>query len=287
MNDAIQRFLFKNLDIRGQHLNIHQAWQKMIVDRHYPPALTQILGELTAVAIMLANGMKHSGKVSIQVQGTGPVHLLVVQVTHQLGMKGVAKTNQTLTTESGLDALLGDGQILVTLENTQTNRFFQSYVPREADTITEAFENFLSQSEQQPSKLWLAANDQAIGGVLIQKMPTTDHHDADGWERITHLSNTATESELIEFDATTLLHRLFHEETVELFTPENIQYDCPQNEEAVETMLKSLGEEEVRKILADEGEVVIHNEMCGKHFRFNEADVNRIFADKPEDKALH
>lgn len=287
MNDAVQRFLFKNLDIRGQHLNIHQAWQKMIEDRHYPPALTQILGELTAVAIMLANGMKHPGKVSIQVQGTGPVHLLVVQVTDKLGMRGVAKTNQTLTTESGLDALLGDGQILVTLENTQTNRFFQSYVLREADTITEAFENFLSQSEQQPSKLWLAANDQAIGGVLIQKMPSTDHHDPDGWERITHLSNTVTESELIECDATTLLHRLFHEETIELFAAEAVQYDCPQNEENIETMLRSLGEDEVRNILAEEGEVVIHNEMCGKHFRFNEANVNRIFAYKPEDKALH
>lgn len=287
MNDAIQRFLFKELDIRGQHLNIRQAWQKMIEDRHYPPALTQILGELTAVAIMLATGMKHAGKVSIQVQGTGPVHLLVVQVTDTLGIRGVAKTNRTLTTESGLDALLGDGQILVTMENTQTNRFFQSYVPREADTITEAFENFLSQSEQLPSKLWLAANDQAIGGVLIQKMPTTDHHDEDGWERITHLGHTVTQAELVDCDATALLHRLFHEETVELFSPQTVQYDCPQDVQTVETMLKSLGEVEVRKILAEEGEVVIHNEMCGKHFRFNEADVNRIFAEADETAQLH
>ncbi|PLA75392.1 molecular chaperone Hsp33 [Hydrogenovibrio sp. SC-1] len=287
MNDHIQRFLFKELNIRGQHLNIHQAWQEMIKDRHYPDNLTQVLGELTAVAIMLANGMKHSGKVSIQVQGSGPVNLLVVQVSHTFEMRGVAKTNQTLTNETGLDALLGDGQILVTLENTQTGHFFQSYVPREADSISDCFEAFLSQSEQLPSKLWLAANNQAIGGVLIQKMPTTDEQDEDGWERITHLSHTVTEAELLECDATTLLHRLFHEETIELYPPETVHYDCPQDQQAVETMLKSLGETEVRKILEEQGQVVIHNEMCNLHFKFDESDINRIFSGIENDSTLH
>ncbi len=287
MNDPIQRFLFKDLNIRGQHLNIHQAWQKMIEDRHYPDSLIQVLGELTAVAIMLANGMKHTGKVSIQVQGSGPVNLLVVQVSHTFDLRGVAKTNQTLTHESGLNALLGDGQILVTLENTQTGHFFQSYVPREADTISDCFEAFLSQSEQLPSKLWLAANDQAIGGVLIQKMPTTDDQDEDGWERITHLSHTVTEAELLECDAPTLLHRLFHEETVELYPPQSVQYDCPQDQQAVETMLKSLGETEVRKILEEQGQVVIHNEMCNLHFKFDESDINRIFSGAESDSTLH
>lgn len=287
MSDHIQRFLFKDLNIRGQHLNIHQAWQKMIEDRHYPESLVQVLGELTAVAIMLANGMKHTGKVSIQVQGSGPVNLLVVQVTHTFELRGVAKTNRTLTTETGLEELLGDGQILVTLENTQTGHFFQSYVPREADSISDCFEAFLSQSEQLPSKLWLAAGQQAIGGVLIQKMPTTDEQDEDGWERITHLSHTVTEEELLECDAPTLLHRLFHEETVELFSPETVEYDCPQDQAAVETMLRSLGEQEVRKILEEQGQVVIHNEMCNLHFRFSEADINRIFAEAKKDSTIH
>lgn len=287
MNDSIQRFLFKELNIRGQHLNIDQAWQKMIEDRHYPDSLIQVLGELTAVAIMLANGMKHAGKVSIQVQGSGPVNLLVVQVSHTFDLRGVAKTNQTLTHESGLNALLGDGQILVTLENSQTGHFFQSYVPREADTISDCFEAFLSQSEQLPSKLWLAANDQGIGGVLIQKMPTTDDQDEDGWERITHLSHTVTKAELLECDALTLLHRLFHEETIELYSPETVQYDCPQDQQAVETMLKSLGEEDVRKILEEQGQVVIHNEMCNLHLKFDESDINRIFAEIDSDSTRH
>lgn len=278
MQDHIQRFLFKDLNIRGQHLQIDQAWQKMIAERHYTPELTKVLGELTAIAIMLANGMKHSGKVSIQVQGSGPVNLLLVEATHDLKIRGVAKTNAPLTTQSSLDELLGDGQILVTMENTQTQSFFQSYVPREENSIAKAFESFLSQSEQQPSKLWLAANDSGIGGVLIQKMPTTDDHDEDGWERIHLLTDTVTDEELIELEAEPLLHRLFHEELIELYSPQEVNYDCPQNKSKVDDMILSLGEAEARKILEEQGEIVIHNEICNFHLRYTKDDIDRLFA---------
>lgn len=275
--NTIRRFLFKELNIRGQHLKIDQAWQQMIEDRHYPPQLITVLGELTAVAIMLANGLKHSGKVTIQIQGKGPVNLLVVEATHELNIRGVAKTNQTIENQQDLDGLLGDGQILVTMENAQTKGMFQSYVPREANSIARSFEAFLSQSEQLPSKFWLAANQQAVGGVMIQKMPTTDEQDIDGWDRIVALSDTQTATEICELDAVDLLHRLFHEETIELFEETEIEYHCPKDSSRVETMLLSLGEEEARRILAEHGEIVVHNEMCNFHTRLTEEDVNRIF----------
>jgi len=284
MQDHIQRFLFKDLNIRGQHLQINQAWQKMIAERHYTPELTKVLGELTAIAIMLANGMKHLGKVSIQVQGRGPVNLLLVEATHDLKIRGVAKTNAPLTNQSSLDELLGDGQILVTMENTQTQSFFQSYVPREENSIAKAFEAFLSQSEQQPSKLWLAANDKGVGGVLIQKMPTTDDHDEDGWERIRLLTDTVTDDELIELNAEPLLHRLFHEEVIELFSPQEIDYDCPQDKSKVDNMILSLGEAEAHKILEEQGEIVIHNEICNFHLRYTKDDIDCLFAEASADE---
>ena len=281
-NNSIQRFLFKELNIRGQVIQLNDAWQLMLKDRHYPDAIRQLLGKLTAFSVIMANGMKHTGKITLQVQGSGPITLLVVEVTHDLKIRGVAKTNETIQEQASLDELLGDGQILVTLENTQTNHHFQSYVDRSGDTIEAAFENFLSQSEQLPSKIWLAATNEALGGVLIQKMPESDELDADGWDRIHSLTTTVTDNELTQLDAETLLHRLFHEETVELFEPQTIHYECPEDKERVTDMLKSLGEEEVRRILEEQGEIVIHNEMCNFHMRFNQEDVDALFAeDKP------
>jgi len=275
--NAVQRFLFKELNIRGQHIQLQESWQEMIKDRHYPEAIVKLLGELTAMSVLMANGMKHQGRITMQVQGSGPITLLVVDVTHDLKIRGVAKTNKDITTETTVDELLGDGQILMTLENTQTQHHFQSYVPREGDSVAQAFETYLSQSEQLPSKLWLTADETNLGGVMIQKMPETDGHDADGWERIVHLTTTVKDEELKELDSEALLHRLFHEELLELFDAEQVIYECPQDRQRVVNMLFSLGEEEVRRVLKEQGEIVIHNEMCNYHLRFNEDEINEIF----------
>lgn len=276
--NAIQRFLFKELNIRGQHIRLQESWQAMTKERHYPESIVKMFGELTAMSVLLANGMKHRGRITLQVQGSGPITLLVVDVTHDLKIRGVAKTNKTITTETTLDELLGDGKILMTLENTQTQHHYQSYVPRDGETIAECFETYLSQSEQLPSKIWLSADAENLGGVMIQKMPGTDGYDEDGWERIVHLTTTVKGDELIHLPATELLHRLFHEETLEMFNAEEVVYECPEDKKRVTDMLLSLGEAEVRSILKDEGEIVIHNEMCNFHMRFNEADMDELFA---------
>ncbi|WP_178861324.1 Hsp33 family molecular chaperone HslO [Thiomicrorhabdus cannonii] len=280
MSNTVQRFLFKELNIRGQHIHLQESWQAMLKDRHYPLSIIKLLGELTAVSVLMASGMKHQGRITLQVQGSGPVTLLVVEVTHDLKIRGMAKTDRTITTENTLDELLGDGQILVTLENIQTNHHFQSYVPRQGNSISEAFEEFLSQSEQLPSKLWLAADEQAIGGVMIQKMPDTDGHDSDGWERVMHITTTVQDQELTQLPTEELLHRLFHEELLELFTPSEVQYECPQDREKVDNMLRSLGEEEVRKLLEEQGEIVIHNEICNFHLRYGQKEVDSLFHGK-------
>lgn len=280
--NAVQRFLFKELNIRGQHIQLQESWQEMIKDRHYPQPIIELLGELTAMAVMMANGMKHQGRVTLQIQGSGPITLLVVDVTHDLKIRGVAKTNQSIEGDTDFNALLGDGQILMTLENTQTQHHFQSYVPREGQSVAEAFETYLSQSEQLPSKIWLAANEQALGGVVIEKMPETAGQDEDGWQRIVHLTTTVQDEELTTLPAEALIHRLFHEELVELFEPASVVYECPKDEKRITDMLISLGEEEVRKVLEEQGEVVIHNEMCNFHLRFDKDDIDRLFAPQTE-----
>lgn len=283
--NAIKRFLFKDLAIRGQHLQLDDAWQKMIEDRHYPPVLIEVLGELTAITVMMANGLKHPGKVTLQIQGQGPVNLLVVEATQDLKIKGVAKTNQPLTKEKTLDELLGDGQILMTLENSATDALFQSYVERQGQTVVQAFEAFLTQSEQLPSKLWLAADESGVGGVLIQQMPASNdasnaEQDKDAWNRITTLTDTLTPEELVSLDSETLLHRLFHEELIELFEPNQVAYHCPKDPAKIEAMILSMGEDEARKLLEEQGEIVVHNEMCNFHLRLTASDLNRIFDSK-------
>lgn len=283
-SDTIQRFLFQKHPIRGQVIQLNQAWRAMIKDRHYPAPLVKLLGELTAFTALLANGLKHPGRITLQIQGSGPVNLLVVEVDHQLNLKGMAKTQSTLTDEmQSAQDLLGDGQILLTLENELNDHLYQSYVTREGDDLTASLEEFLTQSEQLESRLWLAVNDKNIGGLYLQKMPDSqspqDHEaaDADAWDRIQHLAATVKDQELLELDHTTLLTRLFHEEEVSLFEAGSVHYHCPRDRERVAKMIASLGEDEARALLAEQGEIVVYNDMCHYHERFNLDDINQIF----------
>lgn len=275
--DLIQRFLFKDHAIRGQYVHLDQAWLSMLNQRHYPHNLTRLLGELTAFSTLLANGMKYEGRLTLQVQGKGPVNLLVVDIDNELKLRGLAKTASSLSGLDNANQLLGDGQILVTLENRQTDHFYQSYVPRESDDLTNDLQGFLTQSEQLESRLFIAVNEQAIGALYLQKMPQTDQHDADAWDRISHLASTVKAEELLELDAPTLLTRLFHEEQVELYPAREVEYYCPSNRQQVATMIQSLGETEARQLLTEQGEIVVFNDMCNYHERFNEADIDALF----------
>jgi len=275
--DLIQRYLFNNHAIRGQVLQLNQAWQGMLNDRHYPTSLQHIFGELTAFSVLLANGMKYQGRLTLQVQGNGPVNLLVVDIDDDLKLRGVAKTQAPLADLTGAQALLGDGQILVTLENRQTDHFYQSYVARESNELTEDLQGFLTQSEQLESRLFIAVSEQAIGALYLQKMPETDGHDADAWDRVSHLAATVKAEELLTLDSKQLLTRLFHEEEVTLYPAREPAYHCPNNRDQVAAMIKALGEDEARGILADEGEIVVHNDMCNRYERFNAEDIDHLF----------
>jgi molecular chaperone Hsp33 len=275
--NTINRFLFKDLDIRGQHLSLDDTWQDMIQNRGYGAPVRQLFGELSALAIFLANGIKHKGKLTLQIQGDGIVSLLLVEVTDDLKIRGMVRADGAIKENDSLDKILGEGQIVATLYNAQTDHSFQSLVPRNAQGLIATFEDYFSQSEQLESRLWVSSTQDSLSAMLLQKMPKADQHDAEGWYRIGALSDTITESELISLDAESLLHRLFHEEDLQLFKAEWIDYKCEQNKERFEKIIYDLGEQDARSLLKEHGEIAIHNEICNEHLFFNKDDVDRIF----------
>ncbi len=278
--NTIRRFLFKDLDIRGQHLSISQTWQAMIQDRSYTSQVRRLFGELSALAIILANGLKHRGKLTIQYQGDGKVSLLLVEVTDDMKIRGMVRSDGAIKEDESLDAILGEGQMAVTLYNAQTDSSFQSLIPRNPKGLIQTFEDYFSQSEQLDSKLWVASTKENLSAMLIQKLPEIKNKSGEDWNRVVALANTTTDEELCSLQAEQLLHRLFHEETVQLFPQEQVDYECQQTQKRFERIIFDLGEQDARDLLKERGEISIHNEICNEHLFFNEQDVDRIFAAK-------
>ncbi len=279
--NTINRFLFKDLDIRGQHLSLIDTWQDMIQNRGYSVLVRQLFGELSALAIFLANGIKHKGKLTLQVQGSGIVSLLLVEVTSDLKIRGMVRSDSTIEEDDSLDKILGEGQIVATLYNSQTDHSFQSLVPINQKGLIATFEDYFFQSEQLESRLWVSSTQENLCAMLLQKMPEADQHDSEGWHRVGTLSDTITQDELNSLDAESLLHRLFHEETLQLFNADWVGYECEKNKERFEKIIYDLGEQDARDLLKERGEIAIHNEICNEHLFFDEQDVDRIFATNP------
>lgn len=282
--DLIQRFMFEGLDIRGARVRLSEGWQSMLRGRAYGAVVTRLLGEVTVVSLMVGGQLKQPGRLTVQVRGNGAVGMLVVDCDQQLRIRGMASAPADLV-EAPLPELLGDGHLVMTMQPESSPTPYQSVVPLEGATVAEVFEHFLEQSEQQPTALWLAADGDTASGLFLQKLPGADQRDADGWARVCHLAATVTPDELKTLDTETLLGRLFHEEIqacgIRVFEAQTPRHHCPRDEEKVRRLVLSLGRAEVESILAEKGELHIHDDMCNHDYRFSAADIARLFGDPP------
>lgn len=285
---TLQRFLLEDLDIRGAFVQLDDVWQALLTGRSYAPPVRDLLGAMSAVACVIGGNLKQAGRLTIQLQGHGPVSLLVVDINESLNLRGYAKASEDAAGKAGISELVGDGQLLLTLDMPGLRHPYQSYVPIEGNSVAEIFEHYLTQSEQQPAALHTAASSRGAACLFLQKLPDADRKDPDGWDRVTRLASTVRAEELLGLSAEDILIRLFHQETVRLLDARELTHDWPQDWDKVRDVLRSLGRAELEAMLAEHGEILIHDDLSNHEYRFNADDVAALFAEPaPEPRTLH
>jgi molecular chaperone Hsp33 len=149
--------------------------------------------------------------------------------------------------------------------------------------VAEVLERYMERSEQIPTRLWLAADDHASFGLLLQRMPQQGGHlpadfDEDGWRRVTTLAQTLTRAEMLELPVEAILQRLFWECPMTPLEQRRPAFACTCSRDKVGAMLKMLGQTEVDSILAERGEVAVKCEFCNNDYRFDAVDSAQLFA---------
>ena len=285
--DAVHRFLLEDLDIRGALVQLGSSWAETAATGGYAAPVRELLGELAAVAALIGSNLKAPGRIGFQMTGHGPVSMLVMDCNDKLQLRGMARSilsDEAPSHVAGVAGLLGDGQLVLTLQPRDAETPYQSVVPLTGDTVAAVFEHYLEKSEQQPSRLWLTASPEAACGLFLQKLPNADVLDADGWDRIVALAATVKPEELL-LAPETLLKRLFHEESVRLYPPRPAEWHCPRDVEKVRNMLLSLGREEIESMLADAEIIAVEDEICGHEYRFGPEILDELFP--PSGRTLH
>jgi molecular chaperone Hsp33 len=305
MNELLV-FVCDGAPVRGEIVSISTAWQAVLARRNDPPVIRQILGDFVAAATLLSASLKFDGTLIIQAQSKGPISLLVVECSSNLTMRATVKLSVE-PTEIDPNATLADlldaantGRLVITLDPTERQPGqppYQGIVALQQDhngiavpvkNAAEAIMLYMRHSEQLETRIWLASNEQVVGGLLLQRLPNSGGHvhldpqtAAEGWSRIQALGETITNDELLVLSPETTLRRLFLNESseagVRAFPTRPVKFACRCSRLKVADVLRMLGEEEVNSILAEQGAVETGCEFCGKAYRFDAVDCIQVF----------
>jgi molecular chaperone Hsp33 len=292
--DFLQKYLSADRGTRIQVANLTASWRAGLTHQHYPAAVQQLLGELAAAAVLLAGNIKFEGSTVLQLQGNGPVHLVVVECTSNLEIRATAhlRENAQIDAGSGLQDLLnvdGKGKFMVMLDPAKKQAgqsAYQGIVPLEGSSVSQALEAYMRNSEQLDTRLWLAADDTHCSGLLLQRLPhqggvANDTLDEPSWLRFIHLADTLQNDELLTLDGDTLIHRLFWQEDLVAFDPQMVRWHCPCTRERVSRMLRTLGREEIDSILGTQGKIEVSCNFCGKPYVFDAVDCASLVSETP------
>ena len=306
MQDELHKFLFEGLPVRGMLVRLGASWRE-VQARHaqqgaYPAPVRTLLGEMAAAASLMQANIKFDGALVLQVFGDGPVKVAVVEAQPDLAYRATAKVVGTVADDARLAAmtnLRGKGRCSITLDPKDRSGGAQPYqgiVALHGDdgaplqSIADVLEHYMLQSEQLDTRLVLAADAQLAAGLLIQRLPIEGEGNLEpvrredeiglneAFNRIAHLASTLRREELLTLDADTLLRRLFWEEDLRRFAPLAPRFACTCSRERVRGMLRSLGADEVRGIVAERGVVEIGCDFCGTQYHFDAVDVGAMFA---------
>jgi molecular chaperone Hsp33 len=291
--DCLHRFLFEHYPIRGHIVHLDASWRALLEHREYPDVVRDTLGEAVAASVLLAATLKFDGTLSLQLKGQGPMHLLLAQCSNQLGVRAVARYREHVE-QRDLSGMSGEGNLTVTLENEDLSQRYQGVVPLAGERLADCLRSYFESSEQLPTRLWLHATEQGASGLLLQRLSQdagargagrSEAEIDDAWRRVQLLGDTLRPEEIQTLSDRDILRRLFAEDDVRLFEPAPVFFRCRCSRERVTSMLRALGAEEVRSVLAEQGKVEVRCDFCNRAYVFDSVDTEQILSSLPSSGA--
>ena len=229
--DVLTRFVFEDAAVRGALVTLNDASRAILAYHPYPPALQRILAELLAAAALLASTLKFTGSLIVQLQGGGPVRLLVVECSDALDLRATAQWDAERMRPFGADATLAElagpgpgGRLVITLDPKGAGTIYQGIVALETASVARLIEHYLEASEQLASRLLLFTDDGSAAGLLVQRMPGADAADDATWSRASeHLSRLDPAALLVAEPPPLRVHALFPHDDVRVFAAKPVK----------------------------------------------------------------
>ncbi len=299
-DNVVQPFRLEKSNMRGRMVRLGSVLNEIMQQHDYPPPVTSLLSEVLTMCLLLSAMLKYDGIFSLQISGDGPIRTLVADVTSRgevrayagfdtAAVKALAKRKKE--DRGGYYHLLGKGYMAFTVDQGSVESRYQGIVELQGESIVEAVQHYLTQSEQIKTYFKLAVHPQdnywCTGGIMLQQMPednagkveaSVEMVDED-WTRATMLLSTCKEGELLSpvLHSADVLYRLFHEEGVRIYSPTHIRFKCRCTRDRVKDIIRSIPQDEMQDVCKAEGNVAIKCEFCSENYTFNAEELDEVY----------
>ncbi|TVR14908.1 MAG: Hsp33 family molecular chaperone HslO [Balneolaceae bacterium] len=245
---------------------------------------TVLLGRTLTAAMLLASELKGEERISIRLEGNGPVGMIKAEANRVGEVRGFVKNPAAELNYTGSNTEIGQGIGLGLL--TVSKILYNEAEPRTSTIeiirgdILSDVAHYLVQSEQVPSAVLLDVSlkdngdvDQA-GGILIQRMPGTD--DAIMKTLETTLEKLPTVSELLadEMYIDTIMELAGSPYTIKELTRQPVHFFCRCSPERFKSALALLSYEDLKEMEGEDQEMVCH--YCGKKTLVFQKEIHSI-----------
>ena len=290
-NDSLYRFVVEGSNVRGQLVYLDKSWRELASRHDYPPTVRRILGEAVSAAALLSATIKFDGALSIQASGDGGLRLLIAEATASGALRGLARWKGKLQ-GALLPDLLGNGRLAITIDPGGGRERYQGIVELHAQGLSHSLRDYFTQSEQLPTRLWLAVEEERVAGMLLQRVPEQIPENswldlsgtsADAWRQTVERADAIDPCELLELGVPDLLARINDDRPVRLYRGDDWRFLCSCSREKVAEVLRALGRHDLDALIEQRKQVTVNCEFCDAEFNFDAIDVAQVFVDDQHD----
>jgi molecular chaperone Hsp33 len=243
-------------------------------------------------ALMMASTLKEVDRLTVKIEGDGPVGGITAESNGLGGVRGFVKNPvaELPPKENGkfdVSGVVGQGMFYVIREAGFDIGFrpepYVGSVPIVSGEIAEDFAFYLAKSEQIPSAVMLGVllNNvepfvAASGGVMIQMMPGANEH------LITMIEDTIAHAPHLttvinaETRPDDLIRLALGEIDFEILGEKDVAFECTCSYERAVGMVVALGRDEVAAMLAEQGEAVMNCGFCNEIYTLSEESLGNL-----------
>ena len=261
------------------------------------PVATAALGRALAAASMMGNALKdQNGSVTLQIKGNGPLGTVLAVSDHLGNVRGYVQqphVDLPLRSDGKLDVggAVGHTGTLTVIKDLGLKEPYVGSVELLGGEIAEDLASYFVESEQIPTACALGVlvdRDQSVkaaGGYIIQLLPGATEDIISRVEGGVLAAGPVTALLAENDDPKALLERVLSDFTVETLETSPIEYRCYCSRDRVERALISLGKDELRSLLEEQGGCELTCQFCDRIHRFSGKELENLLQ-KIEEKKI-